>query len=271
MNTKPRHSNGKISVTSTLVKWISAIAVGLGFAGYVGPALLEQLRVTFETPITVEVFDKSTTANYIFSEEVDPSTARFGGPEDFMSWVEESKGILYGDMGLRLEVRGRDAAPVIITGISARVVDSEPLSGAWINGWCDCGGDLWPRLVHVDLSHPVPSVTVTTVGPGGYNDRQEADGRDVMLQVSESDVEVFIVSAVRADGIVSWVLDIEYSSRGKDGTYTVTATNGEPFVLAGGGNPAIYSICIPSEDKLTLARIFHGPAVRGGDRHFATV
>jgi hypothetical protein len=155
-----------------------------------------------------------------------------GGDDHFRDWAVRAGGTPYYDRSLELTLRGRDAAPVVVSSVRVRVVGRAPLAGDWVNSWEGCGGEVPVRVLTVDLAEDPPGQTLLV---------DEVEKNDAVFQVSDTEVEVFRIDLTAGPGLVSWVIDMKYSSRGKDGVLTVMSVDGKPFQLAGGGSPVIYS------------------------------
>ncbi len=229
-----------------------AVLGALGILSVVGTgvfnALVDTGRDILFVPLSVNVTDRTPNLKFLFPNSVDPRDApltSYGaeGP-GFQSWADQAGGVLFLNQEIGLVIRGTEAAPVVITDISVRVLRHRPTPSGWVNLW-ECGGRLAVREFKLDLREHEPRVRLFEHGrPQG----------DATFTVSSSDIEAFRLKVRARDGVVSWVLDIDYTSDGKDGTYTVKAPDGGPFEIAGGGDPLAFAVGETREGKVRLLR-----------------
>lgn len=189
-------------------------------------------------PLIVTVVDQTTSPNYLFPTTVSPATASTNIETDpgggfFRAWAFNAGGIPYSNSSFQVTIRGRDPAPVVISGVHVRAVGRKPTPpGGWVNAWDGCGGVQPVRELTVDLAKDPPAQKL-------YVDGVEKDG--AVFQVSDTNLEVFQVDLTAARELVAWVMDIQYSSAGKSGIMTIADVDGKPFQLASGGSPIVYS------------------------------
>jgi hypothetical protein len=226
---------------------IIAVLGALGILSAIGTLLVTRVVETGSDlvlePLIVDITDQ-TSHNFLFPSTAQPEDAPpleqepFAG--QFQAWAERMGGIPYSDRSLQLTLRGRDAGPVVIRGIRVRAVERRKPVGDWVNAWDGCGAVLPVRVLTVDLGEEPPVQQL-------YVD--EVEQNDAVFQVSATEVEVFDIELYAGDELVSWVIDVQYSSRGKDGTMSISDVGGKPFQLAGGGDPVVYST-IAQPDQL---------------------
>jgi len=198
-------------------------------------------------PLIADVTDRTFTPNFLFSASVDPKAAPVDGDSTevrrFAQWARRFGGIPYSDRSLEVVLRGRDSSPVVIGDVRIRVLERTAPSGAWVNGWYGCGGALPVRLFKADL---VPEPPLVRLYIDGVETERSA------FQVSSSEVEVFDFEVTAGRELVSWVIEVRYTSDGRDGVLTITDEDGKPFQLAGGGDPLVFSVWGPTDpSKLT--------------------
>ncbi|MFF9299955.1 helix-turn-helix domain-containing protein [Streptomyces sp. NPDC014764] len=150
--------------------------------------------------------------------------------EGAAAWVAAHGAVPSGQQYLRLTVQGTGPETVVVDGLTVRVAGKRaPL--AW-NDYAmaypgvGCGGGVRTRAFAVSLDSARPSLT-----PEPGND-------DFPFKVSESDPEVYYITASVSAYDVDWYLELKWSSGDRRGTLTVD-DKGRPFRTSGNkGRPA---------------------------------
>ncbi|GGX32902.1 transcriptional regulator [Streptomyces malachitofuscus] len=149
---------------------------------------------------------------------------------DATAWVSSFGAVSSGEQYVRLTVQGTGDETVVVEGLSVRVAGKRsPL--AWndfVMGYpgVGCGGNVPTRSFTVALDAARPAVT------------PEAGQRNFPFSVSESDPEVYYITADASAYDVSWYLELKWSSGSRSGTLTVD-DKGRPFRTSGNnGRPA---------------------------------
>ncbi|MEU3945806.1 helix-turn-helix domain-containing protein [Streptomyces sp. NPDC029526] len=150
--------------------------------------------------------------------------------QDATAWVAAERAVSSGEQLVRLSVQGTGAETVVVEGITVRVTGKRaPL--AW-NDYAmgypgvGCGGNVPARSFTVALDAARPSLT------------PESGHRDFPFKVSESDPEVYYITADASAYDVSWHLELKWSSGSRNGTLVVN-DKGRPFRTSGNnGRPA---------------------------------
>ncbi|MFF8296913.1 helix-turn-helix domain-containing protein [Streptomyces globisporus] len=158
-------------------------------------------------------------------DELDPPPA----PQDRRGWAESYGGVDAGNMLLQLTVQGTSREAVVLKGMNVRVVSRKaPLPwSAYLMG-NGCGSGITPQTfaANLDAGHP----TLRAV-PGTQGDI-EVPAVDFPYKVSSEDVEVFNLDMKAVGYDVTWYLELEWSSGGKEGTLRID-DRGKPFRLSG--------------------------------------
>ncbi|MFJ8901685.1 helix-turn-helix domain-containing protein [Streptomyces sp. NPDC102370] len=150
--------------------------------------------------------------------------------EGAAGWVAAHGAVSSGQQYLRLTVQGTGPGTVVVDGLTVRVAGKRaPLA------WNDytmaypgvgCGGGVRTRAFGVSLDSARPSLT------------PEPGNEDFPFKVSESDPEVYYITASVSAYDVDWYLELKWSSGGRSGTLTVD-DEGRPFRTSGNeGRPA---------------------------------
>ncbi|WP_187284352.1 hypothetical protein [Streptomyces sp. uw30] len=161
---------------------------------------------------------------------IDRPATEVGPPpveQDAPAWVGAYKAVSAGEQLLRLTVQGTGEETVVVEGLKVRVVgkDTPPAWNDYVMG-VGCGGDVPTRPFSVALDGARPTVVAG------------AGQRDFPLKVSESDPEVFEVTADASAYDVRWYLELVWSSGDRKGTVVVD-DGGRPFRTSGNnGRPA---------------------------------
>ncbi|MFI2470875.1 helix-turn-helix domain-containing protein [Streptomyces globisporus] len=158
-------------------------------------------------------------------EELDPPPA----PRDRRGWAESYGGVEGGITRLQLTVQGTSREAVVLKGMNVRVVSRKaPLPwSAYLMG-NGCGSGITPQAFasHLDAGSPVLRPV-----PGTQGDI-EVPAVDFPYKVSSEDVEVFNLEMKAVSYDVSWYLELEWSSGGKEGVLRID-DRGKPFRLSG--------------------------------------
>ncbi|MFG2910396.1 helix-turn-helix domain-containing protein [Kitasatospora sp. NPDC048286] len=146
---------------------------------------------------------------------------------DAPRWAAAYGAVASGEQRVALTVQGTGKDTVVLEALHVRVVTKgAPL--AW-NDYAmgdGCGGDVESASFDVDLDSGSPTVTAR----GGQ--------RSFPRKVSESDPEVFYVTAHTRAHDVRWELTLDWSSGGRRGTLRVGAGSAPFRTSAGVGRPA---------------------------------
>ncbi|WP_030594606.1 helix-turn-helix domain-containing protein [Streptomyces anulatus] len=158
-------------------------------------------------------------------DELDPPPA----PQDRRGWAESYGGVDAGNMLLQLTVQGTSREAVVLKGMHVRVVSRKaPLPwSAYLMG-NGCGSGIMPQTFasHLDAGHP----TLRPV-PGKQGD-VVVPAVDFPYKVSSEDVEVFNLDMKAVGYDVTWYLELEWSSGGKEGALRID-DHGKPFRTSG--------------------------------------
>ncbi|QKZ24270.1 helix-turn-helix domain-containing protein [Streptomyces chartreusis] len=147
--------------------------------------------------------------------------------QDAPAWVGAHKAVSAGEQLVKLTVQGTGEETVVVDSLRVRVVgkDTPPDWNDYVMG-VGCGGGVPTRPFSVALDAARPTVVA-------------GDGqRDFPFKVSESDPEVFEVTADASAYDVRWYLELAWSSGDRKGTLVVD-DDGRPFRTSGNnGRPA---------------------------------
>ncbi|MFE2039323.1 helix-turn-helix domain-containing protein [Streptomyces sp. NPDC059477] len=205
----------------------TATADGGGAVADAGPPLTVNVRpYTWENPCS---------QHYL----IDREPADVGPPpveQDAPAWVGAYQAVSAGEQLVRLTVQGTGADTVVIDGLQVRVVGRDtPLAwNDYVMG-VGCGGNVPVRPFSVALDGARPQVVAA------------AGQRDFPLKVSESDPEVFEITADASAYDVSWYLELSWSSGDRTGTLLVD-DDGRPFRTSGGNGRPGYQFPLGGEE-----------------------
>ncbi|MFI6083346.1 helix-turn-helix domain-containing protein [Streptomyces sp. NPDC051217] len=183
-------------------------------------------------PVTVSTkpyaFEDPCTQHYLVDRpetEVPPPPNEPDAP----GWVAALGAVSSDSQFIELAIQGTGSETVVLQDLNVRVVSSEaPLAWNDFATGVGCGGGVTTRAFGVDLDAGRPGV----VPKGGQ--------RDFPYKVSESDPEVFHISANASARYVSWYLELEWSSGEREGTLRID-DQGKPFRTSGAeGRPAFH-------------------------------
>ncbi|GHH89359.1 helix-turn-helix domain-containing protein [Streptomyces capillispiralis] len=169
------------------------------------------------------------------SSEVSPPPME----QDAPAWVAAFGAVPSGEQYVRLTVQGTGAETVVVDELTVRVAGKRsPL--AWNDfamGYpgVGCGGDVPTRSFTVALDAARPVVV------------PESGHRNFPFKVSQSDPEVFHISADASAYEVKWYLELKWSSGSRSGTLTVD-DKGRPFRISGNNGRAAYEFPLGGEE-----------------------
>ncbi|MER7697298.1 MULTISPECIES: helix-turn-helix domain-containing protein [unclassified Streptomyces] len=197
-------------------------------SGPAGPGKATGLGAPPTVSISSYNWDEPCGQHYLVDrepDEVDPPPP----PQDRRGWAESYGGVDAGSMLLQLTVQGTSREAVVLKGMHVRVVSRKaPLPwSAYLMG-NGCGSGIMPQTFasHLDAGHPtlrpVPGTQGDTVVPAV----------DFPYKVSSEDVEVFNLDMKAVGYDVTWYLELEWSSGGREGTLRID-DHGKPFRTSG--------------------------------------
>ncbi|MFI7299028.1 helix-turn-helix domain-containing protein [Streptomyces sp. NPDC050121] len=144
--------------------------------------------------------------------------------QDAPAWVSAHGAVSAGEQFLEITVQGTGAQTVVVDKLTVRTV-SKGVPLAW-NDYAmgypgvGCGGGMPTRAFSVALDAARPALV------------PEAGHRDFPFKVSESDPEVYYVTADASAYDVRWYLELSWTSGSRHGTVTID-DEGKPFRTSG--------------------------------------
>ncbi|MGW4825176.1 helix-turn-helix domain-containing protein [Streptomyces sp. NPDC004227] len=175
---------------------------------------------TDATPLTVGtrpyVYDDPCSQHFL----VDSAPEQVGPPaneQDAPRWAAAYGAVSSGEQRVALTIQGTGADTVVLEALHVRVVaKGVPLTWNDYSMGVGCGGGVETKSFDIDLDNGRPTVTVKN------------GQRDFPYKVSESDPEVFYVTAHTKAHDVRWDLTLDWSSGSRHGTVHID-NNGTPF------------------------------------------
>ncbi|MEW2391631.1 helix-turn-helix transcriptional regulator [Streptomyces venezuelae] len=141
--------------------------------------------------------------------------------QDVPAWVGELGAVSARRQYIEVTVQGTGKDPVVLDSMDVRVRSSNPPL-AWNNFAIPtrCDDQIYAKSFTVDLDEAVPRATPVTGQP------------DFPYEVSESDPQVFLVTAGTALHDVRWHMDLKWSSGRRHGVLRID-DQGKPFRTSG--------------------------------------
>ncbi|MFC7304571.1 helix-turn-helix domain-containing protein [Streptomyces monticola] len=160
---------------------------------------------------------------------VDSAPEQVGPPaneQDAPRWADAYGAVSSGEQRVALTVQGDGRDTVVLEALHIRVMGkAAPLAWNDYSMGVGCGGNVGTKSFDVDLDDGSPTVTVKN------------GQRDFPYKVSESDPEVFYVTAHTRAHDVRWELSLDWSSGSRHGTVRID-NDGTPFrTSADAGRP----------------------------------
>ncbi|MFJ9028192.1 helix-turn-helix domain-containing protein [Streptomyces sp. NPDC102274] len=181
-------------------------------------------------PVSVKTrpyaFEDPCSQHYLIDsppEQVPPPPTE----QDAPGWVGALGGVASDGQFIELTMQGTTGDTVVLQALRVQIVKSDaPLAWTDYAMGVGCGGGVSTKSFAVNLDAGRPSSV------------PKAGQRDFPYKVSESDPEVFYISASSKTRDVSWYLELEWSSGERQGTIRVD-DNGKPFRTSGAaGRPS---------------------------------
>ncbi|MFP3989919.1 helix-turn-helix domain-containing protein [Streptomyces sp. E11-3] len=216
--------NGKRSHEPSAPASASAPAKG-GGKGDAGGAASDSSAVPLTVAIRPYVYDSPCSQHFL----VDSEPAQVGPPateQDAQRWASAYGAVSSGEQRVALTVQGTGTDTVVLEALHVRAVaKGAPLAWNDYSMGVGCGGGVDTKSFDIDLDDGRPAVTVKN------------GQRDFPYKVSESDPEVFYVTAHAKAHDVRWDLTLDWSSGSRHGTLHID-NNGSAFrTSAGAGRP----------------------------------
>ncbi|MFC8421988.1 helix-turn-helix domain-containing protein [Streptomyces sp. NPDC057236] len=159
--------------------------------------------------------------------------------QDATAWVSSFGAVSSEEQYVRLTVQGTGDETVVVEELNVRVAGKRsPLPwNDFVMGYpgVGCGAGVPTRSFTVALDAARPVVT------------PEAGQRDFPFSVSESDPEVYYITADASAYDVSWYLELKWSSGSRSGTLTVD-DKGRPFRTSGNNGRPAYEFPLGGEE-----------------------
>ncbi|MFF9507008.1 helix-turn-helix domain-containing protein [Streptomyces sp. NPDC014724] len=193
------------------------------------PGAAERTGGSTAVPLNVAsrpyVYDSPCSQHFL----VDSEPEQVGPPaseQDALRWAGAYGAVSSGEQRVALTVQGTGRDTVVLEALHVRVVGKgAPLAWNDYSMGVGCGGGVGTKSFDIDLDNGSPTVTVKN------------GQRDFPYKVSESDPEVFYVTAHTKAHDVRWDLSLDWSSGGRRGTVRIDSS-GTPFrTSAGAGRP----------------------------------
>ncbi|MEW2404549.1 helix-turn-helix transcriptional regulator [Streptomyces sp. NPDC046862] len=184
---------------------------------------------TGAVPLAVDtrpyVYDSPCSQHFLVNsepEQVGPPAAEQDAPR----WAAAYGAVSSGEQRVALTVQGTGEDTVVLQGLHIRVLTKgAPLAWNDYAMGVGCGGGVETKSFDIDLDAGSPTVTVKN------------GQRDFPYSVSESDPEVFYVTAHAKAHDVRWELTLNWSSGSRRGTLRIN-NDGTPFrTSADAGRP----------------------------------
>jgi hypothetical protein len=175
---------------------------------------------TDAVPLTVGVrpyvYDDPCSQHFLVDsepEQVGPPA----GEQDARRWAGAYGAVSSGEQRIALTVQGTGEETVVLNAVHVRFLTKDaPLAWNDYSMGVGCGGGVGTKSFDIDLDNGSPTVTVKN------------GQRPFPYKVSESDPEVFYVTARTKAHDVRWDLSLDWSSGGRSGTVHIDDA-GKPF------------------------------------------
>ena len=144
-------------------------------------------------------------------------------------------------------LQGTSDTAVVLQGMHVKVLSSAATPERAFAVGNACGGEITPRMFEVTLDGPAPALqaeggNAQVPGPSGEPSARPIPAMGFPYRISSTDPEVFVIKAVAPSGDRRWVIDLDWTSGGQEGTSRID-DHGRPFrTISMTGTPSyIYS------------------------------
>ncbi|MET7733933.1 helix-turn-helix transcriptional regulator [Streptomyces sp. NPDC005402] len=208
------------SATASPSRTAGAEGLGSGTSKGGGAQSAGSSSATDAVPLTVGVrpyvYDDPCSQHFL----VDSDPEQVGPPaseQDAPRWAAAYGAVSSGEQRVALTVQGTGEETVVLNALHVRFLtkDAPPAWNDYSMG-VGCGGGVGSKSFDIDLDNGSPTVTVKN------------GQRDFPYKVSESDPEVFYISAHTTAHDVRWDLSLDWSSGDRSGTVRID-NDGSPF------------------------------------------
>ena len=162
------------------------------------------------------VYDDPCSQHFLVDsepEQVGPPA----GEQDARRWAGAYGAVSSGEQRIALTVQGTGEETVVLNALHVRFLTKDaPLAWNDYSMGVGCGGGVGTKSFDIDLDNGSPTVTVKN------------GQRPFPYKVSESDPEVFYITARTKAHDVRWDLSLDWSSGGRSGTVHIDDA-GKPF------------------------------------------
>ncbi|MFE1150217.1 helix-turn-helix domain-containing protein [Streptomyces albidoflavus] len=190
------------------------------------PAAPAPTGVPFHASVRAHAWENQCSQRYLVDRE--PDAVRPPPVEqDAPAWVAAMGAVSADEQVVEVTLQGKGSETVVLQALHVRVVRTGvPLPWTDYGTGVGCGGGVALRAFDVDLDQGSPAA-------------RAAEGqRPFPYKISESDPEMFRVTAHTGGRDVSWYLEVEWSSGERQGVFRVD-DRGRPFrTSASAGRPA---------------------------------
>jgi hypothetical protein len=233
-------------------KWILGIvvaAVAAVITSYVTGGItsgVDRVRGSFEEEpaplgVTVTRLAKEGSGHWVFAQPMKAVKAiplpnrDLGALETWDAWAHSHGGMDASSTGVRFIVEGATSHPVVLTGLTAEIVERlPPPRGVHVVPFG--GGGLPTRRFEVNLDESPPTVRSLAAAP----ELESAPPPiDFPYRVSATDPEVFLMIGSTLACDCAWRANLEWVYQGKKGM-TVIDDAGRPFRTVSPSRSAIY-------------------------------
>jgi transcriptional regulator with XRE-family HTH domain len=193
----------------------SAASTGDGKQG-ASPATGDSAAIPLTVGVRPYVYDDPCSQHFL----VDSEPEQVGPPapeQDAPRWAGAYGAVSSGEQRVALTVQGSGAETVVLNALHVRFLTKDaPLAWNDYSMGVGCGGGVGTKSFDIDLDNGSPTITLKN------------GQRDFPYKVSESDPEVFYITARTKAHDVRWDLSLDWSSGGRSGTVRID-DDGRPF------------------------------------------
>jgi hypothetical protein len=260
-NLKARFQGGRKWAAGIIIAALTAVLTQAftGAFSSVGSGLWAAIRGRDPVEIAVSsdfvTFQKQHLGlpEYVIPRPLDQIAAPPGQDQEIEKreqWAANLGGVQANHMDVQVTILGRSAEPVILTNLRVRIVSRRfPLRGTHIT-YGPIGEGVFERYLSVNLDSSPPKIT-DSVDQRFLVEGDPKDEKPVRFpyKVSQTDPEVFYIAVNTKKCDCTWIAELFWTTRGKNGS-TIIDDNGRPFRVTSSGNSASYY----SNDGQTFVR-----------------
>lgn len=201
-------------------------------------------------PFTVTVSDRTSPCGggWVVAEgSTDVPDPAIGSDREYAEWAGKHGAVPASTGRVEMVLQGRSAAQVTLLRMRVRVTKRSAPTAGTLYG-LRCGGEGVYRWVTADLDAPSPTLKSKVddaLDPDGTTEQRQGPIK-FPYEIAVNDTELFLVNGTTLKCTCEWVIEVDWSSEGAQGTKVID-DGGRPFRTT--ANTAVSRTCMKEQFK----------------------